>query len=100
MASTWRSIDYRRLTIKTIGTLKVRAKYGVPLLIDLTRCVSLKEGRESTLQNECYSSFHLRLSVNYLVKVAMLIVKKRSKALQEYISVKAGKAQTRLLFVV
>jgi hypothetical protein len=73
---------------------------GFPSYIDFTRCVSLKEGRDSTLQNECYSSFHLRWIVYYLVNVAMLIVKKRSKALQEYISVKAGKAQTRLLFVV
>jgi hypothetical protein len=42
----------------------------------------------------------LKTSVYYLVNVAMLIVKKRSYALQKYLSVNAEKAQTRLLFVV
>ena len=39
-------------------------------------------------------------TITSLQNVAMLIVKKRSKSLQEYKSVNAGKAQTRLLFVV
>ena len=39
-------------------------------------------------------------TATFTKNVAMLIVKKRTQALQEYRSVNLGKAQTRLLFVV
>ena len=52
------------------------------------------------LQNECCTFLGRGQIIISLLNVAMLIVKKKTQALQEYISVNAGKVQIRLLFLV